>query len=122
MSTDGRSDGGVGSGRNSRLLSSTASRDELSGAIFFLRVRVNTGRAFTELHEISAGFKHNKPKKCMHVRLCTQVCWRVPRLPLRLPQHPPTLSHLGIEGATFKFSYLEGEQLINIFGFVGVGQ
>lgn len=71
---DLQSEGEVGSGRNSRLLSPSASRDKLSGAIFFLLARVNAGRDFTELQEISAGLNTTSPKKCMHVRLCMQVC------------------------------------------------
>ncbi len=59
----GMSEGEVGSGRNSRLLSPTASRDKLSGTFFFfLHARVNAGRDFTDLQEVSAGLNTTSPK------------------------------------------------------------
>lgn len=70
---EGRTEGEVGSGRNGRLLSPTASRDKLSGAIFlffYFRARVNARRDFTDLQEISAGFSSTSPKSvCMYVCL-----------------------------------------------------
>lgn len=73
----GRSAGEVGSARNGRLLSPTASRDQLSGAFFFFASKGKRWNRFYRLARNLSGFKHNKPKKCMHVGLCTQVCaWK----------------------------------------------
>lgn len=57
--------------------------------------------------------------KCLLERAATPsaTCDTPATLPLCL-----ILASICVEGATFTFSYLEGEQLINIFGFLGIGQ
>lgn len=113
--------------RKSRLLSPTASRDTLSGAFFFACKGKRWKRFYRQ--EISAGL-NTTSLKSVYMYVCrTQVlCMKCVVSPTETWDNPPNhplcliLASICVERATFKLADMGGEQLINIFGFVGVGQ